>query len=192
MSHTTDIAQLFDVYAELSNSTFSPAARDIILSELASYPDTTVHNALCQCARQGQFTLPAILQQLDTHNIHNPAHWYALIIGAWQDESRTIIVPQNAMAAANDAVLQLFRHGDHHGARQLFSQNYQKLNAHPTPVKWCISLGFDLEQRRTALQVALDAGQISSEQMQQCLPHEPHPHTPLAPHIQNLLKQSKI
>lgn len=196
----SDIAAALDLCIELTQTPFSPAARQAILNELMQHEPQAVLHALHHCSRQHNrpLTLADILNQLDPHRIRDAETWYAHISAAWQDESLTIVVPKIAMDAADENVLHLFRNGDHTGARLAFSQAYHRLHAQATaPIRWIASLGHDREQRQRALLQAQQKGQLTAEQIRQLLP-PPSPQTHNAPpqqiaqHIQAIIQKTKL
>lgn len=177
------ISKALAVCAELTNTTFSPTAFDVLLDDLLPYETQAVLTALNRCRREltGRLTLAAILQHLPLHLPSADEVWGQLVESMKFDEL-TVVVPEIAQIAAGQGAISLLQNGDKTGARMAFKQAYERLAdellANAQPVQWTVSAGTDHENRERAIMQAVREGKISQKQAMICLP-EPHEHTAL-------------
>lgn len=94
------------------------------------------------------------------------------------DESATVIWSSEAEQAYG-ACAPLLNAGDRVAARMAFKEVYARLIAaardEGQPVKWIISLGHDIEQRKRVLAAGVEALQLSAEQAYELCPALPAP-----------------
>lgn len=144
---------------ETLGQTVSASAAKMMAEDLADYPPVAVREALRACRREltGKLTLAAILQRVNAAD-GRPGRdeaWSIALQSA--DEFETVVMTaeiQKAMAAAAPILEQ----GDKVGARMAFLSAYDRhcseARNQGAPVKWEVSLGFDPDRRRIAIENA--------------------------------------
>ncbi|MBP0943110.1 hypothetical protein JTA32_23745 [Pseudomonas sp. 20GA0148] len=151
--------------AELLGQNLTPDAAEIMADDLADYPAQVVADALKTCRRElvGKLTLGAVLQRIlgaDGRPDRDEAWAIAL---ASCDEVATVVLTDDIQAALSVArpVLNV---GDRVGARMAFISAYDRIvhaaRQDAKPVKWRLSLGFDMSQRASAIRAAVQSNRL--------------------------------
>ena len=154
-----DLAAALCATAETLGQSLSASAAELMAEDLAEYSVPELLSALKACRREvtGKLTLAAILQRVnaaDGRPGRDEAWSIALQAG---DEFDTVVMTaeiQKALSAASPILEQ----GDKVGARMAFLSAYDRHCAEArnqgAPVKWEVSLGFDPDRRRIAIENA--------------------------------------
>ena len=171
-----DIAKALAVASfDITGNEMNAVALDAMVEDLAPYGVAPVMDALTRCRREckGRLTLADILERMESADGRPAADeaWMNALIA--QDESATVIWTEETQQAFAIARPALEIH-DKTGARMAFKAAYDRLvsdaRAQNRPAKWSASLGFDHEQRRAALENAVQAGKLLPVHAQGLLP----------------------
>lgn len=171
MQQSIELAKAVAVTAELTGTNLSETAIQVLLDDLARYPEHQVLGALSRCRRElkGRLTIADILSRLDDGRPGVEEAWAM----APKSEAETVVWTEEmsqAMAAASD----LLESGDSIGARMAFKEVYQKLCQQARdrciPVSWSASLGWDVAGRESALTAAVIAGRLTTDQAKIYIP----------------------
>nr|DAR81642.1 MAG TPA: replisome organizer [Bacteriophage sp.] len=159
-SPETQIIQALAVCAELTNTTLSDAAMNVMLDDLLAYDTNAVLNALARCRKEltGKLTLAAIVARIET-GLPSADEAFGMMLEGRLNENLTIVVPhiaQLAMQSANP----LLKLGDKTGARMAFKAAYERLAANNPIPNWTVELGNDTTHRCIALDNAVKQGKL--------------------------------
>lgn len=171
MQPSIDLAKAVAVTAELTGTNLSETAIQVMLDDLARYPEPQVMGALTRCRRElkGRMTIADILTRLDDGRPGAEEAWAMVPKGeadtaVWTEEMA------KAMSVAHD----LLDRGDDVGARMAFKELYQKLcqsaRDRNIPVTWSVSLGWDVQGREPAIRAAVERGLLTSASARIYLP----------------------
>lgn len=171
-SQIANLAGAICATAETLGQTISASAAQMMAEDLADNASGEVAVALRACRREltGKLTLAAILQRIQAAD-GRPGRDEAWSIAlASADEFDTVVMTeeiQKAMAAATP-ILEL---GDKIGARMAFLSAYdrhmQEARAAGTTAKWTVSLGFDPDRRKIAIENAVRTGLLPAPEAKQ-------------------------
>ncbi|WP_425054769.1 hypothetical protein [Pseudomonas abyssi] len=131
--------------------------------DLADYPSDAVAAALQVCRRElsGKLTLAAILQRINAAD-GRPGRDEAWAIALQGSDERETVVMTAEIQKALIAAMPILKLGDKVGARMAFLSAYDRYCAEArnqgAPVKWEVSLGFDSDRRRAAIEDAQRQG----------------------------------
>ena len=173
----TDILKAVAVTAELTGYPLSEAALDLMVQDLAEYPEPQVMAALKRCRQEckGRLTLHEIIQRMDLGDVDHPGpeEAWGMLIRFVNDERETGLYTE-PMRQAWEACDPILKAGDEVGARMCFLETYRKALKRAVetrnPPKWSLTMGSDAERRKTALQDAVAAKRISADYAQSLLP----------------------
>lgn len=160
--------------AEVCGSHLSDAAIEIMLHDLAEYPEDAVLAALADCRKTltGRLSLAAIIERVKAQDGRPGAEeaWALLPF----DENDSVAWTEE-MRAAWGVAQPLLEAGDKVAARMAFKEAYtrrvEEARASGDPVRWEVSLGLDPAGREAALERAVRAGYIGHEHAASLLPH---------------------
>lgn len=161
-----DIAKALAVASfVITGNEMNAVALDAMVEDLAPYGVAPVMDALARCRREckGRLTLADILERMESADGRPEADeaWMNALLAV--DEYATVIWTEETQQAFAIARPALEIH-DRVGARMAFKAAYDRLvsdaRAQNRPAKWSASLGFDHEQRRAALENAVQAGKL--------------------------------
>lgn len=164
------------VTAELCGRTFSETAAGVFCADLTPYPLSDVLNALQRCRKEvrGVLTTQDVISRIDDGRPGVEEAWASIPA----DESVTVIWTAEAQDAYA-VCAPVLATGDRVAARMAFKEVYQRLllTARDAggPIKWAISLGHDVEQRKRVLAAGVVAFQVSAEQAYELCPLLPAP-----------------
>lgn len=167
-----ELAAAICATAETLGQTISANAAELMAEDLADYPPQDVGNALRQCRREltGRLTLAAIIQRTQAAD-GRPGRdeaWSIALAGA--DEFDTVVMTSeiHKAMAASAPILEL---GDKIGARMAFMSAYdrhvEEARRNREPAAWTVSLGFDPDRRKVAIENAVRTGLLPAPQAQQ-------------------------
>lgn len=166
---TASIAQVVTATAEVLGQEITATAAEMIATDLSEYQDQQIADGLKACRREltGRLTLAAIIECIQRTDGHpEPSEAWAIAIQA-SDESRTVVITKQIQAALLSAqpVLDL---GDAIGARMAFIDSYRKniegARKSRQRIEWRVSIGWDVNDRANALEIAVESGRISADQ----------------------------
>lgn len=172
--HSSNVLKAVCVTAELCGRTFTEAAARVFCDDLAAYPEGEVLGALARCRREvkGMLTTQDVISRLDDGRPGVEEAWAMIPEG--EDET---IVWTAEMAEAHAACAPLLAQGDRIGARMAFKEVYAKAVTRAVsaayPVRWSVSLGWDLEKRKRALPAAVEAGKLLAPEARDACPALP-------------------
>lgn len=167
-----DIARALAVTAELTGSEISEGALDVMVMDLAAYPEQQVMAALTRCRREcrHRLTLADIIQRLDDGR-PGPEEAWAMVP---RDEAATCVWTDEAREAWGVA-LPIIQEDDMVAGRVAFLEAYkaavQRARDERLPARWTVSLGHDVQGREGPLLEAVRKGRISHDHAQHLLPH---------------------
>ena len=175
----TDILKAVAVTAELTGYPLSEAALDVMVQDLAEYPEPQVIAALKRCRQEckGRLTLHQIIQRMDLGHVDHPGpeEAWGLLLRFVNDERETGLYtePMRHAWEACDPILQA---GDEVGVRMCFLETYRKALRRAVevrqPPKWS-EYGEDPERRKMALETAVERQLISADYAWSLLPAPP-------------------
>ena len=172
--------------AELLGHAITPAAAAMLANDLSAYPREALARALYRVRTEhgGKLTPKAIIDRLDeAMGRLAPNEAWSLALKAL-DERETVVWPKEAEEAWV-AASPVAAAGDMVGARMAFLSAYERLvrnarEARELP-QMRVSIGWDEELRRKAIDKALNLGHITPEQASDAVPYLPPPaFSPLA------------
>lgn len=149
--------------AETLGQSLSASAAELMAQDLAEYSEDQIAGALQACRREltGKLTLAAILQRINAAD-GRPGRDEAWAIALQGSDERETVVMTAEIQKALIAATPILRLGDKVGARMAFLSAYDRYCAEArnqgAPVKWEVSLGFDPDRRRTAIEDAQRQG----------------------------------
>lgn len=164
---TASIAQIVTATAEVLGQEITATAAEMIATDLAEYPDQQIADGLKACRREltGRLTLAAIIDRIQRTDGHpEPSEAWAIALQA-SDESRTVVMTEQIQKALH-AAQSILDSGDAIGARMAFIDAYRRLvdaarQSRQSPL-WQVSLGWDAQSRKEAINRAVQAGYITS------------------------------
>lgn len=149
------------VTCELTGTTMTEAAAEVMVEDLKLYPEQQVLKALHRCRRElrGHLTLHDILTRLEDGRPGPEEAWAMLPRG-----EEASVVWTTEMQQAYGVALPLLQEGDVVAARMAFLERYRALvqaarDSGAAPV-WQPSLGTDQFGRAAALETAVRLGRI--------------------------------
>jgi hypothetical protein len=166
-----DLLKALAVTAELTGTSLSTAAADVLADDLAVYPLEQVLGALTRCRRElkSRLTAAEIISRLDDGR-PGPEEAWAMIP---PDEEGSVVWTEE-MAQAFGVAWALIRDGDRIGARMAFKESYTRIvteaRAKQVPPKWTPSLGRDKHGRTTVIEDARAKGRLSAPHAARLLP----------------------
>lgn len=168
------VLQALVVTGEVCGANLSEAAVEIMLHDLAEYPERTVLAALADCRKTltGRFSMAAIIERIKAQDGRPGAEEAWAMLPKGEDES---VAWTDEMRFAWGVAYPLLKEGDKIGARMAFKEAYTRRLAESraagTPANWEVSLGRDPQLREVALQRAVTAGYIGQEHAVKFLSH---------------------
>ena len=162
------------VTSELCGRTFSEAAANVFVGDLATYPQAHVLKALVRCRREvrGALTLQDVISRMEDGRPGVEEAW-AMLPHSEGDSA----VWTTEMSQAFGVCVGLIDSGDMVAARMAFKETYlfQVCQARDAgkPVEWHVTLGHDARGREAVLIAAVDKGRISYEKAQEFIPQLP-------------------
>lgn len=168
------VLQALIVTAEVCGANLSEAAAEIMLHDLAEYPEGAVLAALADCRKTltGRFSLAAIITRIEGQDGRPGAEEAWAMLPRDEDES---VAWTQEMRFAWGVAQPLLDEGDKVGARMAFKEAYtRKVEEHRSnnvPAEWEVSLGQDPHGRTAALDKAVRAGYIGKEHASRLLPY---------------------
>lgn len=166
-----ELIKAIAVTSELCGRTFSQAAAEVFVADLAAYPERQVIGALVRCRKEvrGMLTLADVISRLDDGRPGVEEAWS--LLPYTEDKSAVWTVE---MSQAFGVAVRLIDAGAMVEARMAFKETYQRLVTQARdagkPVEWSVTLGHDPSQREAALVDAVDKGRISYERAQEFSP----------------------
>lgn len=143
-----NLAKAVAVTAELTGTVLSEAAIQVLLADLARYPESQVMGALTRCRRElkGRMSPGDIISRLDDGRPGVEEAWAMVPKG----EAESVVWTEE-MARAMSSIHDLLDSGDAVAARMAFKEVYQRLcqdaRDKGIPVAWSLSLGWDMHSR---------------------------------------------
>lgn len=168
------VLQALIVTAEVCGANLSDAAAEIMLHDLAEYPEQSVLAALADCRKtlSGRFTLAAVIERIKAQDGRPGAEEAWAMLPKDEDDS---VAWTEEMRFAWGVAVPLLEAGDKIGARMAFKEAYQRRvdenRAGNVPARWEVSLGQDPNKRELALDRAVRAGYIGQDHAARLLPH---------------------
>ncbi|MGB0972284.1 MAG: hypothetical protein ACPGVG_15190 [Mycobacterium sp.] len=166
-----DIARALAVTAELTGAELSEAAMDVMVLDLAAYPEPQVMGALTRCRREcrSRLTLADVISRLDDGR-PGPEEAWAMVP---RDEATTCVWTDE-MCEAWSVALPIVEDGDLVAGRVAFLEAYRGAVQHARddqlPPQWSVSLGHDQRGREGPIRDAVEKGRLSHEHAQRLLP----------------------
>lgn len=170
------LAKEIAVTAELTGTTMSEGAAEVMATELDAYDRRQVVGALRACRKElkGRLTMAAVLERLDDGRPGPEEAWSMIPM----DEAGTTVWTSE-MSQAFGVALALIEQGDKVAARMAFRETYnrmvQQARDQRRPVHWMVSLGHDPAGRPGPLARAVEAGRITYDEAQGHCPTLPAP-----------------
>jgi hypothetical protein len=167
------LLKMLGVTAELTGTTMSQGAIEVMLHDLSEYPEEAVLKALNKCRKEikGRLFISEIISRIDDGRPGVEEAW-ALIP---KSEEETAVVTAE-MVTAHSAVGSLFQ-TDMIAARMAFKEAYKaavvEARAAGKPTKWTASLGWDASRREGPLIRAYEQGKLSADDVNHYLPNSP-------------------
>lgn len=146
---------------EVTGSTLSEAAIEIVITQLSAYPEHAVSLALDKCMAEvkGRLTPAHIIERIDDGRPGVEEAWNLLP----KTEAETSVMTREMMTAFG-ACCDLMDIGDMVGARMAFKEKYTSLlsdsRAHNDPIEWVPSLGHDKSGRECVIREAVKCGKL--------------------------------
>jgi hypothetical protein len=164
-----DLAAAICATAETLGQTVSASAAELMAEDLADYPPHDVGNALRACRREltGRLTLAAIIDRTNAADGRpdRDEAWSIALAGA--DEFDTVVMTEEIRKAMT-ASAPILRLGDKVGARMAFISAYDRHVSEARKAgeeaNWTVSLGFDADRRKIAVEGAVRSGLLSAPQ----------------------------
>lgn len=166
-----NLAKAVAVTAELTGTVLSEAAIQVLLADLARYPESQVMGALTRCRRElkGRMSPGDIISRLDDGRPGVEEAWAMVPKG----EAESVVWTEE-MARAMSSIHDLLDSGDAVAARMAFKEVYQRLCQDARdkciPVAWSVSLGWDTSGREAVIRAAVEKGRLTSAQATVYLP----------------------
>lgn len=153
---------------EIMGQQMSGPALAIMTDDLDRYPLDDVISALTRVRREcSRFTLAAVLDRMPNSWIGPEEAWATFP----KDERESGVVTTPASMAWATA-LPLWEIGDKIGARMAFKETYEREvsgRSGETP-EWHVTLGYDKDQRETAIRRGIEQGKLTAEKVQHLIP----------------------
>lgn len=171
MQPSINLAKAVAVTAELTGTILSEVAIQVMLEDLARYPEPQVMGALTRCRRElkGRMTIADVISRLDDGRPGVEEAWAMLP----KDEATTAVWTKE-MSAASSVIHDLLGRGDEIAARMAFKEAYNRLcqeaRDRGEAVSWSASLGWDKGGRESVLKAAVIAGRLTDNQAKIYLP----------------------
>lgn len=168
---SVELIKAVAVTAELCGRTFSDAAAEVFVDDLAGFPEAAVFAALVRCRKEvrGLLTVQDVISRIDDGRPGPEEAWAMLPF----DEATTVVWTEE-MVAAWSIAQPLLDEGEKVAARMAFKEAYTKAVAEARdarrPPKWSASLGHDAHSRANALEAAAIKGRISLEYARRIAP----------------------
>lgn len=182
--------------AEVLGQEIKPTTAAVMVNDLESrYPAEVVLRALSDVRSNyaGRLTLKVIVDAIEQGSGRQSANEaWATALGAL-DERNTLVWTEE-MGQAWAAARPIMDLGDKVGARMAFIAAYERLvkisRDEGRPVKWTVSLGWDMDLRKQTLEQAVTAGMLPAPQAMALLPPpEPKPDPAGQVKVAEVLKQ---
>lgn len=163
------------VVAEVTGTTLSKQALQVMERELSQYDTDKVLLALQRCMRElkHRMTLADVLERLQGSDGRPNADEAWSIALAGMDEDATVMLNQD-ISEAMSVARPIYDDGDSTGARMAFRAAYERIvdeaRLRGDLVKWWASVGHDPTRRETGLRAAVDRGLLTHEQVMALLP----------------------
>lgn len=160
--------------AETLGQTISASAAELMADDLAEYPVEAIKAALRACRREltGRLTLAAILQRIHAED-GRPSRDEAWAIALQAEDERDTVVLTEEIMAAMLIARPVLATRDKVGARMTFLAAYDRLlleaRSAARPVEWRLSLGFDPELRKRAIEQARDLGRLPAPEAERMM-----------------------
>jgi len=172
---SADVIKAIGVTAVLTRAELSKEAIQVMVMDLAGYPEPAVLAALARCRKEldRPLTLKAVLDRLNEADGRLTANeaWSAVLDA--QDEGATVVWCDE-MRTAFAAARPVLEAGDKVGARMAFIAAYERLvldaRVAGRPARWEVSAGWDPARREQVLLKAVEFGRLSAKQAQRYLP----------------------
>ncbi|MCD6674864.1 MAG: hypothetical protein LT106_18680 [Burkholderiaceae bacterium] len=168
---SVELIKAVAVTAELCGRTFSDAAAEVFVDDLAGFPEPAVFAALVRCRKEvrGLLTVQDVISRIDDGRPGAEEAWAMLPF-----DEETTVVWTDEMVAAWSVAQPLLDGGEKVAARMAFKEAYTKAVNEARdarrPPKWSASLGHDPHGRASALEAAAVKGRISLEYAQRIAP----------------------
>lgn len=168
---SVELIQAVAVTAELCGRTFSQPAAAVFVADLAAYAEADVIRALAKCRREvrGVLTTQDVVSRIDDGRPGAEEAW-AMIPA---DESQTVVWTSE-MAEAYSVCCPLLTAGDKIAARMAFKEAYTRIVSRAKDearrAEWQVSLGHDIEQRKRALNAAVESGLLTHKVASEAYP----------------------
>jgi hypothetical protein len=166
-----DLIHALAATAELCGTSLTQAAAEMLLDDLSSYDPKSVIAALSRCRRElkGRLNLADIIARIDDGRPGAEEAWAAL-----PHDEATSVVWTDEMSQAWGVCSGLIANGDMVAARMAFRETYQRLvtdaRNERRPAKWTVSLGHDVQGRKSALLMAVAKRRITAHYACSLLP----------------------
>jgi len=149
-----EISKALLATAEAMGTELSDGAIEIMVSDLAEYPDDDVFEALKKCRREhgGRLTLASVISRISTGH-PGPEEAWSNSLGGLDEETTVVLTDQMAKALSVAAGL------DRIAGRMAFIETYKKQDFSKPPV-WKISLGWDKAGREGPILEAVRLGRL--------------------------------
>lgn len=164
--------------AETLGHALSADAAELMAEDLSGYSAAVVADALKACRREltGKLTLAAILQRVSAADGRpGEDEAWALALKA-SDETESVVLTEEVMLALT-AARPVLAAGDKVGARMAFKSAYARAvdasRRDGREAKWSLSMGYDPERRRIAVEEAAMLGRLSDQRVAECLAELP-------------------
>lgn len=177
---SVELIKAIAVTSELCGRTFSEAAAQVFVSDLACYPEHQVLKALVRCRKEvrGVLTLQDVVSRLDDGRPGVEEAWSML---PYTEQSSAVWTDE--MSQAFGVCLRLIDDGAMVEARMAFKETYQRLVNEARdagkPVYWTVTLGHDVRGRESVISDAVSKGRLSIEYARQFVPQLPNKTAPL-------------
>ncbi|HNF63327.1 MAG TPA: hypothetical protein PKZ20_16440 [Rhodocyclaceae bacterium] len=174
---TENLIDALSLTAEAMGQQLTPAGLLLMADDLAEYPLDDVLGALRRVRREcRRLTVADVMERMAASDGRPDADEAWMVALSAQHESATVVWTRETEMAWHIA-RPAIEINDKVGARMAFKAAYDRLVAeardHGVPVKWSASLGFNVEERRQALENAVLCGKIQNSEAAGLLPPPP-------------------
>lgn len=179
------LAEEVAITAELTGTTMSEAAAEVMGIELSAYNRAQVLGALRKCRRElkSRLTIASVIERLDDGRPGSEEAWAMIPM----HESATSVWT-GEMSQAFGVALRLIESGDVVAARMAFKETYQRMVQQARDkrqaVEWMVTLGHDPGGRERPLLAAVEAGRLTLGDARNYCPALPAP----SKQIENILR----
>jgi hypothetical protein len=169
---TIELLKAIAATAELTGTSLSVEAVNMMLDDLQGYGEQNVLKSLSRCRKEvrGRLTLADIISRIDDGRPGMEKAWAML-----PKEESSSCLWTDEMRVAFGAASPLINDGDMIGARMAFKEEYDKQTTaardEKRPVKWTVSFGFDVQHREDVLLDGVDKKMITAQQAAKMLPN---------------------